>query len=842
MSPLRIFNSHYSRWKKFWFGLSDITALEVIRIGTGVLVFFCHLALRPHLEDFFGSSSWIPAPPASPADPWILSVLFLFNQTLVLSGLNLFVLAAALLIALGFAPAWIKWPLLIAHISFLNFSPAITYGVDAVLSFLLFALCLAPVGFQLSLANRFLKNNNTRTPWQLEWGSACLRVIQIQMAVVFFYTGISKLRGETWWSGDALWIVLTNYEFLHPTLLDCLSRHYWTVNLATYATLFIELTYPFLIWPKRTRFFYLTSAILLHAGIAISMRLYLFSLVSIVGHLAFLNPSWWKNFAKIRFPRKLPFLKLSFTQPTSAAPLAINTETAAAAESDKTTPLFESLRPFFSLDLRTLAVFRIALACIILRDLFVRATDLTAHYSDTGILPRSALFEHFSGPWLWSIHFASGLSGVQIFLFILAAFFAFLLLVGYRTRLMTVLSWFFLVSLQNRNHMILQGGDLVLRMLFFWSCFLPLGARFSIDRLLAPPTSRSANNIYNAATAALILQMAFIFFFAALHKSDPVWRIEGTAVYYALMIDQFVTPFGRFLLQFPSLLKVLTFTTYYLELMLPLFIFFPVATARARIFTVIIMLALQAGFASSLVLGLFPWIMSAGWLLFLPSEAWGALGQSRFGKFLSGLKRKASLRASGLISLRFFPRRGGSVSTKLPLPFQIAAAAALLFVFCWNVRSMNDHYLKAHPTPFDGMGYMLNLDQTWNMFSPRPLLGDGWFVIPGKLKDGTEVDLFRGGKPVSWDKPEDILKDYPNQRWRKYLMNIWKAEFSDHRLYYGRYLCRDWNGKHINGKQVNTFDIYFMQETTLPEGKTAPLEKILLWRHACFDSPQTDKK
>ena len=53
----------------------------------------------------------------------------------------------------------------------------------------------------------------------------------------------------------------------------------------------------------------------------------------------------------------------------------------------------------FGLDLRSLALFRIGLALLIIIDLIKRSKDLTAHYTDFGILPRAALLEHFSNSW-----------------------------------------------------------------------------------------------------------------------------------------------------------------------------------------------------------------------------------------------------------------------------------------------------------------------------------------------------------------------------------------------------------------------------------------------------------
>ena len=52
----------------------------------------------------------------------------------------------------------------------------------------------------------------------------------------------------------------------------------------------------------------------------------------------------------------------------------------------------------FSIDLRSLAAFRMALGVLLLADLVMRAQDLSAHYTDWGVLPRDILSAHFWPP------------------------------------------------------------------------------------------------------------------------------------------------------------------------------------------------------------------------------------------------------------------------------------------------------------------------------------------------------------------------------------------------------------------------------------------------------------
>jgi len=116
--------------------------------------------------------------------------------------------------------------------------------------------------------------------------------MQIQMAVFFFYSAIAKLRGDDWWNGDALWVVFTNGQHHSRFMLDLLASQYWISNVGTYATVLIEIAFPFLIWQRRTRPYLLAAAIFLHFQFAVLMGLFYFSFVMVMGHMSFVRPEW----------------------------------------------------------------------------------------------------------------------------------------------------------------------------------------------------------------------------------------------------------------------------------------------------------------------------------------------------------------------------------------------------------------------------------------------------------------------------------------------------------------------------------------------------------------------
>ena len=498
----------------------------------------------------------------------------------------------------------------------------------------------------------------------------------------------------------------------------------------------------------------------------------------------------------------------------------------------------------FGLDLRSLALFRIGLALVIIIDLSYRLSDLKAHYTDFGILPRGPLLEKFLDHRYWSFHLFSGTVFYQSLLFIIAIFIAFLLLVGFRTRTATILSWILLVSLHNRNPMVLNSGDVELRLLLFWAIFLPLGAYYSVDSALDTNFQLLPKRTISLCTLALTMQVCFVYWFAWLHKSDPIWHQEGSAVYYALSIDQFATPFGHFLLKFPSLLSFTTIVTLWIELLVPFLLFIPFKNDFFRLVTVVTFILLHLSFRAGLEIGLFAVISIVAWLAFIPSLFWNAI-QCQLGGFVNLIFKLRPFRLLGKIIYNLlvkinlqnnflckqeFPHSRKTNYSKIN---NLIVFILILCVTLWNLHTFAPNRYKL-PALVREINLALRLDQKWDMFAPYPLIDDGWYVIPGILTDGTKVNLFQDDQPITWEKPSLVSGTYPNQRWRKYMMNLHMKKNSEYRLYYGKYLCNNWNNRHENNQKLQKFSIYFMLEQTLPNYQKPTIEKLNLWNHYCF--------
>jgi Vitamin K-dependent gamma-carboxylase len=489
-------------------------------------------------------------------------------------------------------------------------------------------------------------------------------------------------------------------------------------------------------------------------------------------------------------------------------------------------------RRAFSLDLRSLALFRIALGTVLLFTLISFLPDIDAFYTDRGILPRGALISEFGNEWAISVHLMSGHWSVQLALLLIAIVFAVGLIAGYRTRLCTAASWFLLSSLQVRNPVILLGGDHLLRLLLFWSIFVPLNGRCSLDQALNPSTRPPEAAHMSWGSQALMLQLCFMYWFTAALKWHPVWISEGSAIYYALNIDVFTTPLGRFLLRFPELLRLMTYGTVLLEFFGPFLVFSPVRHGLSRLLVVLMFIGFHAGLGLSMYLGNFAWVCAAGWLMFLPAEFWERAewwGGERIPRWVATHRLWSStfLRRVTPPPPRY---RVGAVSNTIVL-------SCALLVLTWNLTTLPRMGIRL-PVTWRRIASLTDLRQKWAMFAPVPLTDDGWYDMEGITISGARVDIWRGAGEPNDAKPADVFGTYRNTAWSEYLLNIWDKDFSAHRPYFGRYLCRKWNESHAGAERVNLLYINYVLEVTPPPGQSLPTpEKIEIWRQHCLENP-----
>src|SRR5580700_6435320 len=132
-------------WSCFWFEERQTTPLELARIGIGAALLLNHLRASPHLLEFWGDAGLMPRGIVlRDSDAWMQSVFFYFTAPWQWIAFDVLFLLCCAAFTVGWRTPWVKWIVLIGHVSFVYRNPYLIYGVDKILSALLLILCLAP--------------------------------------------------------------------------------------------------------------------------------------------------------------------------------------------------------------------------------------------------------------------------------------------------------------------------------------------------------------------------------------------------------------------------------------------------------------------------------------------------------------------------------------------------------------------------------------------------------------------------------------------------------------------------------------------------------------------------
>jgi Vitamin K-dependent gamma-carboxylase len=286
-------------------------------------------------------------------------------------------------------------------------------------------------------------------------------------------------------------------------------------------------------------------------------------------------------------------------------------------------------------DGRVCAAVRIGYGLLVLIHLAVLHPDLDLWFADRGLLPPDRAREAVS-PYAWSLlEWLPGTSTVVHTCYWIAVAHAVAFFVGFFPRINAFLLFVWIVSFQNRNNLINDGEDTLLRMLGFLMIWLPSGRCWSANALirrwwsarhipLQPATPSNQCAVPGWGLRLLQLEMAVLFLSAGLSKlSGDAW-LNGTALYYVSRLDDH---FGRFwvpawMFDTPWLVAFLTWSVVMIELATPVLIWFR-ETRRPCLFAVLVF---HLANEWTMNLFLFHWLMLCGWMSFLRPEdfAWFA--------------------------------------------------------------------------------------------------------------------------------------------------------------------------------------------------------------------------
>ncbi|UUO08332.1 HTTM domain-containing protein [Blastopirellula sp. J2-11] len=282
-------------WNRFWFTPTDPATLGLIRILAGAMIFYTHLVWSLDLDGFLGAGGRMSHDLANRMQgqsPFAWSYLPLVDGSpALLWSAHLVALAILLMFTLGLYTRITGVLSFIITISYAHRVPGALFGLDQINGLLIMYLMLGAAGEAYSLDYWLKRRRNVRMdgPRQSTVANISIRLIQIHMCIIYLFAGLSKLGGETWWDGSAMWGALANSEY-QSLDMTWLAAYPLVINALTQISVAWELTYTFLVWPRLTRPLVIGMAIPLHLGIAICMGMITFGLAMLIANLAFVSP------------------------------------------------------------------------------------------------------------------------------------------------------------------------------------------------------------------------------------------------------------------------------------------------------------------------------------------------------------------------------------------------------------------------------------------------------------------------------------------------------------------------------------------------------------------------
>lgn len=148
------------------------------------------------------------------------------------------------------------------------------------------------------------------------WGALTLRALQLHLCIIYLFGGLNKLVGPTWHNGEALWKAVQQSIGQPLISLSGVGVLPWLWVAGGWGVVLLELSYPLLIWWRRTRPWMLGSMVLVHLAIALLMGLYAFSALMILLNLvAYHFPYSKDSFGIMEQP---PACNTSSTSPAGA--------------------------------------------------------------------------------------------------------------------------------------------------------------------------------------------------------------------------------------------------------------------------------------------------------------------------------------------------------------------------------------------------------------------------------------------------------------------------------------------------------------------------------------------
>jgi predicted DCC family thiol-disulfide oxidoreductase YuxK len=219
------------------------------------------------------------------------------------------------------------------------------------------------------------------------------------------------------------------------------------------------------------------------------------------------------------------------------------------ASANRVYNLFSARYWLGQLDLRPLGFMRIAFGAVLFWSTLDLSPVLFDFFSDSGVAPRGALLGSMVRQARFCLYDVAGPPWVLVALYWLTLLSILIFMLGWHSRLASITTFLLVCGIHERNLLVFDGSDNMIRVLLFWLMFMPTGARYSVDAVLR--AARGQPLITQASALPIRMgqiNIAWVYLDTVLYKWPGVEWHNGSALRIALGLDHlFTRSLGRWM-------------------------------------------------------------------------------------------------------------------------------------------------------------------------------------------------------------------------------------------------------------------------------------------------------
>ncbi|MBX7167006.1 MAG: hypothetical protein K1X74_11800 [Pirellulales bacterium] len=286
-------------WNRFWFTPSDPLPLCVVRLLSGCLALYYLATLTPDLQELFGPKGLLLSETVREyrGDDFLAwSYLDYLREPTELLLVHLLGLTIVALYTVGAFARITSVLALVVMLSYFHRAPLITTEFEPLVAMMMFYVCLGPCGRRLSIDawRRGRRGASIAGPATWSWAATvATRLLQIHLSAAVLMMALAKLRGDVWWTGEAMWWLLSRPESRLVDLTGTLYDRPLLYTTWTHVQVIYEMTFAILVWNRWLRPLLVVVGWLVWPLLAVATSMCTFAVAMMAASCIFLPPEFF---------------------------------------------------------------------------------------------------------------------------------------------------------------------------------------------------------------------------------------------------------------------------------------------------------------------------------------------------------------------------------------------------------------------------------------------------------------------------------------------------------------------------------------------------------------------